>query len=1072
MLRRCLGCMEEYEEEYEVCPHCGYVYGQQAELEYHLSPGTMLAGRYQVGRVLGFGGFGITYIGWDTLLQRKIAVKEYLPSEYATRTVEQTCITVFSAEKEEKFATGLKKFEEEAKRLAKFQEVEGIVQIYDTVLENNTAYIIMEYLEGETLKSRLEREKTMSVDETINLMLPVLRSLEMVHEEEILHRDIAPDNIFLYKDEEGQERAKLLDFGAARFATTRHSRSLSVLIKAGYSPIEQYSSKGEQGAWTDVYAVAATMYRMITGIVPQDAMERYVKDEVVPIHKTGVKIDKSTEAAIMNAMNITYEYRTHDTTAFIRELESDQVKRIREHIIRTDIGRWPKWLKAVTGTAAALVTTFVILLVTGVIHFNIITPHPIPLAEGMTRVPNVINMKESKATKKTTNSSLIFQILDKQYSNEIPAGKILSQTLLGGTVVKKESTLGVIVSAGVEKTYVPDVVNFMEEDAADMILAANLLYERSEESGDDAPGSVMSQDIEAGKEVDTGTQLNLVISTGRGFDSSVETEVPDVVGTDYADAKTLLLDKCLYLAKEDVVYSEEIPKGQIMEQTPAAGGSIAQDSTIMVVVSAGRGSTHVPDVQYKTLADAQMMLEGVNLVVKIEYEDSDTVAAGNVIRQSVEAGEEVEMGTTVTIYISNGNDKADNSLTAEDAVITQEVQDEADEQIENAQPVEPDKKPDESDKKPETPKDTKAEVPNVTGIDSATAKKKIEAAGFICPITEAYSDTVAEGMVISQGVPGGTKTEKGTPVPLIVSKGPEMVNVPDVKGMTQTTAKSMIESVGLKCEITKEFNANVKANCVISQSESADSSVPKNSTTVMITVSKGPQAPVNDIDGKWSSTYVDVSREYYKVETVKISQVRTKQWSESSSETMSGWTRDDSKTEKHEGSWSSWSSTKVADKKNREFDAPRTVTDIAAYTEKIYHFWGAKLGNNNVDCLPYPANGYDYYFESSDQNPALVNNNIYFKEFKIAEQGKMGYRLWNATGNHWQAMEWADELWFFKQEISHPAVTHQEYRYRDNTYTYHFWKWSAWSAWKEGTQSTTATQEANNKTAYKYTLLK
>lgn len=431
--------------------------------------------------------------------------------------MEQTCITVFSAEKEEKFATGLQKFEEEAKRLAKFQEVEGIVQIYDTVQENNTAYIIMEYLEGETLKERLEREKTIPADETIRLMLPVLRSLEAVHEEGIIHRDIAPDNIFICKDKDGKEQAKLLDFGAARFATTRHSRSLSVLIKAGYSPIEQYSSKGEQGAWTDVYAVAATMYRMITGIVPQDAMERYVKDEVAPIHKTGVKIDKSTEAAIMNAMNITYEYRTHDASAFIAELESDQVKRIRDHIIRTDIGRWPKWLKAVTGTAATLVTAFVVLLVTGVIHFDILAPHPIPLPDGMTRVPNVINMKENKATQKAESNDLIFQILDKQYSNDIPAGKILSQTMLGGIIVEKESTLGVVVSAGVEKTYVPDVVNFMEADAADMITASNLQYETSEESGDDAPGSVISQDIEAGKEVDTGTTMKLVISTGRGF---------------------------------------------------------------------------------------------------------------------------------------------------------------------------------------------------------------------------------------------------------------------------------------------------------------------------------------------------------------------------------------------------------------------------------------------------------------------------------------------------------------------------------------------------------------------------
>lgn len=302
---------------------------------------------------------------------------------------------------------------------------------------------------------------------------------------------------------------------------------------------------------------------------------------------------------------------------------------------------------------------------------------------------------------------------------------------------------------------------------------------------------------------------------------------------------------------------------------------------------------------------------------------------------------------------------------------------------------------------------------------------------------------------------------------MIVSKGPEMVNVPDVKGMTQGEAKSRIESAGLKCAITKEFDANVKANCVISQSESADSSVPKNSTTVTIKVSKGPQAPVNDIDGKWSSTYVDVSREYYKVETVKISQVRTKQWSESSSETMSGWTRDDSKTEKHEGSWSAWSSTKAADKKNREFDAPRTVTDIAAYTEKVYFYYG---NSKTLDFLPYPAEGYVYY-EYSDawlSSPDKLN----FKQYKIAEQGKQGYVYWDYTTNQIAGIHFKSELWFLSREVPHPAVTHQEYRYRDNTYTYHFWKWSAWSAWKEGTQSTTATQEANNKTVYKYTLLK
>ena len=275
MSKRCLGCMELFGDEFSICPHCGYVVDTPVENPVHIEPGTLLNDRYIIGKVLGYGGFGVTYIGWDGRLEQKVAIKEYFPSEFSTRMPGQSQVTVFNGEKNEQFYDGLKKFVEEAKHLAKFQNEDGIVKIFDSFIENDTAYIIMEYLEGETLKEYLKREKNIPEDEAVEMLMPVMKSLQVVHEVGLIHRDIAPDNIFLTTSGE----VKLIDFGASRYATTSHSRSLTVIIKPGFSPEEQYRSRGDQGPHTDVYAIAATLYKMITGKNPPDAMERRAKYE-------------------------------------------------------------------------------------------------------------------------------------------------------------------------------------------------------------------------------------------------------------------------------------------------------------------------------------------------------------------------------------------------------------------------------------------------------------------------------------------------------------------------------------------------------------------------------------------------------------------------------------------------------------------------------------------------------------------------------------------------------------------------------------------------------------------------
>jgi len=152
--------MAEYDEKLGLCPHCGFEPGTPAESALHMRPGTILNGRYLIGRVIGYGGFGVTYLGWDNTLQQKVAIKEYLPSEFATRAAGQSQVTVFGGNKAEQFSGGMVKFVEEAKRLAQFQNEPGIVRVFDSFEANNTAYIVMEYLDGETLTAYLEREGT------------------------------------------------------------------------------------------------------------------------------------------------------------------------------------------------------------------------------------------------------------------------------------------------------------------------------------------------------------------------------------------------------------------------------------------------------------------------------------------------------------------------------------------------------------------------------------------------------------------------------------------------------------------------------------------------------------------------------------------------------------------------------------------------------------------------------------------------------------------------------------------------------------------------------------------------
>lgn len=299
-MKWCMGCMAEIGEETKICPHCGYAKNTRVKEAYYLSPETMLHDRYIVGRVLGYGGFGVTYIGYDTVIGSVTAIKEYFPSDFATRGLGSKRMTIYPGDAQIQYQSGLESFISEARKLARFTETPGIVDIYDCFLENDTGYIVMEYLRGKTVKEILKEKERFSYEEAERIILRVLDGLSAVHKEGIIHRDVAPDNIFITDNGD----VKLLDFGAARYAASIYSRSLSVILKPGYAPEEQYRSRGQQGSWTDVYGAGATFYRMITGVRPEESLERMLEDTLEAPSKLGIQIPPEKEAVLMKSLAV------------------------------------------------------------------------------------------------------------------------------------------------------------------------------------------------------------------------------------------------------------------------------------------------------------------------------------------------------------------------------------------------------------------------------------------------------------------------------------------------------------------------------------------------------------------------------------------------------------------------------------------------------------------------------------------------------------------------------------------------------------------------------------------------
>lgn len=284
---------------------------------YWLPRNTVLHGRYEIRDVIAEGGMGIVYLGYDPVLETKVSIKEYFPRRYAMRIPEEVSLQIYAGSSSEIFRTELDKFIKEARTLARFGALDSIVSVKDFFYENETGYMVMEYVEGETVKQFVEREGRMEPLSVLRLMKPVLDCLSVIHREKLLHRDIAPDNLILRED----GRLVLIDFGTARFLSADDEQTMTIYYKSGYSAGEQYAPHTEKGPYTDVYGICTTMYFMLTGVSPEESVRRILHDRVVPLSQYwDIDLPDSAKKAIEKGMAVDIQKRYADVELLCKDL--------------------------------------------------------------------------------------------------------------------------------------------------------------------------------------------------------------------------------------------------------------------------------------------------------------------------------------------------------------------------------------------------------------------------------------------------------------------------------------------------------------------------------------------------------------------------------------------------------------------------------------------------------------------------------------------------------------------------------------------------------------------------------
>lgn len=682
-----------------------------------LPEGCVLCGKYKIVQVIGQGGFGITYLAEDMMSHTKVAMKEYLPTSIITRLKDHRVVPV-SPENDNAFQYGKQRFLEEAKTLSQLSGNRNIVKIYSYFEENNTAYFIMEYIEGINLRKYLfQRGKRIDWREMLFILVPIMDTLADVHKSGIIHRDITLENIILQKN----RVPILLDFGAARYSVGDRTRSLDVVLKFGYAPKEQYSRRGKQGPYTDVYSLGACMYFLITGRKPPESIDRMDEDELIYPSTLGINIPDYVEDAIVKALAVDAKdrfqsmeelkaaiFHPNDPRLNQSQFENNELTQSEVYLAgnaytvpSVDFSNIPQG-KEITAIelmgekqplsrsrAGEDVGT------TGTKHktsSNSVTPRSvtpsksaeeeqkkkkvlstvvIPIAASAfvlimgivafflltTKVPYATGTTLEKAKIRLRNASLAEGKITYEYNDSLEKDIVIRVDKAGKRVWNNKE-INIVVSKGKTPVTLEDYSG-KKQDEAVAVLEDNKLNPKitPEYSNKVEAGLVISQKPEKDEIVYHGDEVTLVISQGKEPKT-----LPDYKNKKAETVKKEIEKKLGLKVKIVKKNSEKVEEGKVMSQEPAAKSTVYYGDPLTLTVSKGPKTYKVPALYDKTTSQAQEALEKQNLVLgEVKHDYSSSVEEGRVIDQGIEPGQMRKKGTTVSITISLGRKPVSSS---------------------------------------------------------------------------------------------------------------------------------------------------------------------------------------------------------------------------------------------------------------------------------------------------------------------------------------------------------------------------------------------------------------------------
>lgn len=519
---RCVGCMKPLTAEGR-CVYCGLQQDKYRPIPRCLRPGMCLRDRYILGRVLGEGSFGISYIAWDCLLDTVVAIKEYFPASLVSRHIseedEDTNVYIYEKRESRKYQESLKKYLGEAKSLSAYYDLDGIVSVRDFFYANNTAYIVMGYVDGISVKEYVEKNGPIEGEKFLRMLEPEIQSLAKVHQTGVLHRDISPDNMLLTRD----EKLVLIDFGAARKENINMTRSMTVVFKRGFSPEEQYRTRGQQGAWTDVYALCATAYYALTGKAPDESIQRVLEDDMPSLTEmTDVDLPMRQKRAFMKGMTVDFHHRYQTMDELYQGLYQQG----------RDKTRLWAWL-----AGAAAVVCCVALLGTGAAYglhkhsqakkdaiqteapqqtaFAVATVTPYAADVQEYQMISFKSMTKKEALKALAGQDTELSVQWKyRYSSRIKKGRIVTQSIPAKTRYRGEtySQIVLTISKGKRKTEVPKLTGVSKERARTLLKERKLHWTWKEVEQEGTEGIVASQSRTAGSKVPVGTTIVVTIT--------------------------------------------------------------------------------------------------------------------------------------------------------------------------------------------------------------------------------------------------------------------------------------------------------------------------------------------------------------------------------------------------------------------------------------------------------------------------------------------------------------------------------------------------------------------------------